>query len=714
MYFHCVFSSAKSGILNYTFKTLKWIFESMVEIKPSQSIAFKQAITVFIVSMLLGMAFSINYTLIDLHQEQNRLEEHYRFQLMQSYTNASQAAYRLNPILAEQVVSSLMNDPAIYHVQILDDFNEVLFKKDKPIPPQSQFVELVSRYITPTETTFSTSLHQPNSSTIVGYLLFSVNTSELAQSFITKHANMLILDLLRTCLLTFILLIFFYYKLSLPLIRLIRWVRSLQDKQHSSPEALFHHNNELRELAGTFHQLWQERENAEGKLNKLAYYDTLTGLNNRSMLMKMLHVNIKKSLQSNTKGALLYLDMDRFKTINDSLGHTIGDKLLIAVANRIEEWAHYNYVIARVGGDEFAVLIPTYHENEIEEVAQQLLDTLSAPYIVDTHQLYCSSSIGIALFPGENNANIDVLRQADTALYRAKVHGRNTYQFYQPEMQSQIESFLNTEKGLHEALALNQLELYYQPQVNDKHEIVGAEALIRWNHPTRGLIPPGLFMPIAEETGQILPIGHWIIETAFEHYAKWQDQGLLPKSFQRLAINISPLQFAQDSFVEQIDHALKERGISGQSIELEITENLLLENVEVARQKMAQLKKYNLHLSIDDFGTGYSSLRYLKHLDVDVLKIDRSFVTQLHKDESDQAIVDTILMIAKRLNLQVIAEGVENESELNALKKMGCKQFQGYLFDKPLNEAELLNRFKNAPYQRVGLHIVDTHSGRNI
>ena len=688
----------------------------MVEIKPTQSIAFKQAITVFIVSMLLGMAFSINYTLLDLHQEKNRLEEHYRFQLMQSYTNASQAAFRLNPILAEQVVSSLMNDPAIHHVQIMDDFNEILFQQTNPAPKVSAFVGLVSNYISPTSTTFSTSLHQPNSSTVVGYLLFSVNTNTLAQRFITKHANMLLLDLLRTCLLTIILLIFFYYKLSLPLIRLSRWVRSLRDKQHSSPDTLFRGNNELKELAGTVHQLWQERESAEGKLNKLAYYDTLTGLNNRSMLMKMLNVNIKKSVKEGTQGALLYLDLDRFKTINDSLGHTIGDKLLIAVATRIEEWSHYNYVIARIGGDEFAVLIPSYHDNEIEEVAQQLLDTLSAPYIVDTHQLYCSSSIGIALFSGANNANIDVLRQADTALYRAKVHGRNTYQFYQPEMQSQIESFLNIEKGLHEALASNQLELFYQPQVNAQHEIVGAEALIRWNHPQKGIISPGIFMPIAEETGQILPIGHWIIETAFAHYAQWQAQGLLPKSFCRLAINISPLQFAQDSFVEQIDQALNKYRISGQSIELEITENLLLENVEVARQKMAQLKKSHLHLSIDDFGTGYSSLRYLKHLDVDVLKIDRSFVTQLHQDENDQAIVDTILMIAKRLNLRVIAEGVENENELRALKRMGCKQFQGYLFDKPLNEEELLSRFKTTPYQDVAKENTDEdiHSAKNI
>lgn len=277
-------------------------------------------------------------------------------------------------------------------------------------------------------------------------------------------------------------------------------------------------------------------------------------------------------------------------------------------------------------------------------------------------------------------------------------------------MQAQVESFLEIEKGLHEALNQRQLELFYQPQVDEQHNIIGVEALIRWNHPKRGLLPPGVFMPIAEETGQILPIGNWIIEQACYQYAQWKKQGILPPHFRRLAINISPLQFAQESFIEQVNHALRQAGITGEPIELEITESLLLENVESAIEKMAKLKESQISISIDDFGTGYSSLRYLKHLAVDVLKIDRSFVNQLHLDDNDQAIVDTILAIARKLNLEVIAEGVEDTSELAALKKLGCNQFQGYLFDKPLRAEEIAQRFVSNSYRKIQTLPVATNS----
>ncbi|NVJ56790.1 MAG: EAL domain-containing protein, partial [Vibrionaceae bacterium] len=276
--------------------------------------------------------------------------------------------------------------------------------------------------------------------------------------------------------------------------------------------------------------------------------------------------------------------------------------------------------------------------------------------------------------------------------------GKNKYVFYEAGMHAQVESFLEIERGLHEAINNEQLELFYQPQVDSQHRIVGAEALIRWHHPEKGLLYPDLFMPIAEETGQIMPIGNWIIEKACYQFASWKNSGVLPDSFQRLAINISPLQFAQDSFVEHISGALTQAGISGDNIELEITENLLLENAESIIEKMLKLKELNIKISIDDFGTGYSSLRYLKHLSVDVLKIDRSFVAQLHLDESDQAIVDTIIMTAKRLNLDVIAEGVEDIHELETLKQLGCYHFQGYLFDKPLPAKELEQRFQHNLY----------------
>lgn len=670
----------------------------MPESKKINSLAFRQAKTVFLVSVILGVCFSFYHILVDVHQEQKRIEEHYQFKLLQNYSNASQAAYHLNQLLAEQVASSLMMDNAIYKVQIVDDFGDTLTERERNISLQGDFTEALSGYLTPTNPIYTSDLHQPNSHVVVGTLSFSVNGSYIAKDFIAKTTQILLFDLFRNILLTTILLLFFYQKLSKPLVTLIDWVRSLQNNERDVPPPTQYRDDELGHLAKTFHSLWKDREAAEVQLNQLAYYDSLTGLANRSLLLQMLEDSIEHANKSKQAGALFYLDLDRFKTINDSLGHTIGDNLLKAISKRIEAWLIKDFTAARIGGDEFAILLPNTSSEQAHDLAQQLLALISNPYSIDDHQLYCSVSVGIAVFPSVGSTNIDVLRQADTALYRAKVAGRNKYMFYEPEMQAQVESFLEIEKGLHEAINKGQLELYYQPQVDGKHNIIGVEALIRWNHPEKGLLPPGVFMPIAEETGQILQIGNWIIEQACYQYASWKKNNQLPPTFRRLAINISPLQFSQSSFVEHIVDSMAQADIDGEHIELEITENLLLENVEGAVQKMKELKEHNLKTSIDDFGTGYSSLRYLKHLSVDVLKIDRSFVTQLHLDESDQAIVDTIIMTARRLNLEVIAEGVEDANELQALKHLKCDQFQGYLFDKPLPASELVQRFEQNYY----------------
>ncbi|AIW13100.1 bifunctional diguanylate cyclase/phosphodiesterase [Vibrio tubiashii] len=678
----------------------------MPKSKKINSLAFRQAKTVFLVSVILGICFSFYHILVDLHQEQKRIEEHYQFKLLQNYSNASQAAYHLNQLLAEQVASSLMMDNAVYKVQIVDDFGDTLTEKERNVSLQGDFTEALSSYLTPTTPIYTTDLHQPNSHVVVGTLSFSVNGANIAKDFIAKTSQILLFDLFRNILLTSILLMFFYQKLSKPLVTLIEWVRSLQNTKSDLPPPTLYRDDELGQLAKTFHTLWKEREAAAVQLNQLAYYDSLTGLANRSLLLQMLKDSIEEANTNNQAGALFYLDLDRFKTINDSLGHTIGDNLIKAISKRIEAWLRDDFTAARIGGDEFAILLPNTSADKAHEFAQQLLALISNPYSIDDHQLYCTVSVGIAIFPSVGSTNIDVLRQADTALYRAKTAGRNKYMFYEPEMQAQVESFLEIEKGLHEALNQGQLELYYQPQVDDNHNIIGVEALIRWNHPQKGVLPPGVFMPIAEETGQILQIGNWIIEQACYQFSHWKKEGILPSTFRRLAINISPLQFSQPSFVEHIVDSLAQADIDGEHIELEITENLLLENVEAAIQKMAELKEHNLKTSIDDFGTGYSSLRYLKHLSVDVLKIDRSFVTQLHLDESDQAIVDTIIMTARRLNLEVIAEGVEDANELNALKQLGCAQFQGYLFDKPLPASELNERFEKNFYPVEGPSVV--------
>lgn len=330
----------------------------MLKNKKVHSLAFKQARTVFLVSVVLGLCFSLYHILVDLHQEQRRIEEHYQFKLMQNYSNASQAAYHLNHLLAEQVASSLMMDNAVYSVAIVDDFGDVLTQKNRPIEAQDMITQLLSTILTPASPFYKTELHQPNSNVVVGTLSFSVNGSSIAEAFISKSSRILLFDLFRNILLTTILLAFFYVKLSKPIITLNNWVNSLQNRKTAIELPPRNSNDELGRLALSFHNLWQARAAAESQLNQLAYYDTLTGLANRSLLLKTLNDSLNEALRNNSNGVLFYMDLDRFKTINDSLGHTIGDNLMRAIAKRLEGWLHDGETAARIGGDEFAILIP--------------------------------------------------------------------------------------------------------------------------------------------------------------------------------------------------------------------------------------------------------------------------------------------------------------------------------------------------------------------
>lgn len=431
------------------------------------------------------------------------------------------------------------------------------------------------------------------------------------------------------------------------------------------------------------------RKEAEQQIFELAFFDTLTGLANRRLFIDHLNSAIKQHQESQNFGAVLYLDLDRFKTINDSLGHGIGDAVLCEVAKRLTQVLPDTSTCARFGGDEFVILLT--ETGKTAEVcaesaaitALQVLQKMAIPFNVDGHQLYCTTSIGISVFPDRSNNTLNVLRHADTALYRVKAQGRNNFQFFDPEMQSTAQERLELEKGLHLALNNNEFELWYQPQVDSSDQIVGAEALLRWRHPDKGIILPGNFIGIAEESGQIVEIGNWVLKQAIAQLSDWHKQGL-PATFKRLAINISPLQFMQVDFVDRLLAMLNEKEIPGQLVELEITENMLLNNFDIASNKMKLLKQRGISFAIDDFGTGYSSLRYLHRLPLDILKIDRSFVTGLRPSSELAAIVEVIIATADRLNLTVIGEGVETLNERSALMELGCHCFQGYLFSKPV------------------------------
>lgn len=434
-----------------------------------------------------------------------------------------------------------------------------------------------------------------------------------------------------------------------------------------------------------------DRKQAEKRIEYLAYYDALTELPNRRLLLDRLEQTLSRAKRYNRYGAMLFLDLDRFKNINDSLGHPIGDALLKEVSKRLKLDLRADDTVSRLGGDEFVMLLSDLGPDEDQAAAAAQMKAeaikvrLADKYEIEGHELHVTPSIGVAMFPSDKNkaheSGNDILRFADTAMYRAKDDGRDTIRFFLPSMQAAADARLAIEKELRYALERGQLSLYFQPQVNARGQITGAETLARWIHPEKGFVSPATFIPIAEATGLILPIGEWVLRTACEYLKRWEDEGL---DIHHLAVNVSPRQFRQPNFISQVKDILDETGADPSRLGLELTEGMVIDNIVDTIEKMQGLKKLGLELSIDDFGTGYSSLAYLKQMPLDILKIDQSFVRDIETDASDAAIVDTIISMAQHLDLKVIAEGVETIYELEFLKEKGCQIYQGYLFSKPL------------------------------
>ncbi len=431
-----------------------------------------------------------------------------------------------------------------------------------------------------------------------------------------------------------------------------------------------------------------ERKESEEKIRQLAFYDPLTQLPNRRLLLDRMQRALILSARSGRNGALLFIDLDNFKAINDTRGHAMGDMLLQEVAERLTACVRESDTVARLGGDEFVVMLESLGQHPIEVVAQakevgeKILAALNQPYQLDKQTSRSSSSIGATLFSGERHEVEELLKQADIAMYQAKKSGRNTLRFFDPQMQDVINVRADLEGELYKALERNQFHLHYQIQVDSACHPVGAEALIRWSHPERGLVPPTQFIPLAEETGLILRIGEWVLEAACAQLKAWETNGLTRHLV--LAVNISARQFHQPNFVSQVRWVVQRHAINPNLLKLEATESLLLENTEDTVTTMKGLKTIGVQLSLDDFGTGYSSLQYLKLLPLDQIKIDQSFVRDITTDPNDSAIVKTIIAMTKTLGLDVIAEGVETHAQREFLALSGCQFYQGYLFGKPV------------------------------
>ena len=437
-----------------------------------------------------------------------------------------------------------------------------------------------------------------------------------------------------------------------------------------------------------------ERKHAETKIHNLAFYDPLSQLPNRRLLFDRLQQAVATSTRNQTCAALLFLDLDNFKILNDTKGHDVGDLLLIEVGQRLQACIREGDTLARLGGDEFVVLLEGLSEDETQAavqargVGEKILEAINQPYILKDNEHHSSSSIGITLFSNYKQKLDDLLKQADTAMYEAKKSGRNTLRFFDPAMQEALEIRSQLEAGIRQALRKQEFLLYYQIQVDSAQRPVGAEALIRWQHPEQGLISPAQFIPIAEETGLILPVGLWVLQTACAQLKEWEDDPLTREL--SLAVNVSARQFRQADFIKQVIGVIQQSGIQSSRLKLELTESTVLENVADTIAKMHALKLIGVRFSMDDFGTGYSSLAYLTQLPLDQLKIDQSFVHNIGTKPSDAMIVQTIIGMAHNLSMEVIAEGVETHAQRDFLGGAGCRLYQGYLFSKPLPLAEFM------------------------
>ena len=445
-----------------------------------------------------------------------------------------------------------------------------------------------------------------------------------------------------------------------------------------------------------------ERKEAERTINFQAYHDLLTQLPNRALFKDRLNLALAQTKRSGQRLAVMFLDLDRFKLVNDTLGHICGDELLQAVSHRLRECLREGDTLARVGGDEFTLLLPQiYGPEDAEAIAKKIINKLKEPFYIEGHELYVTISIGIAMYPHDGTSMDALVKNADIAMYCIKGRGRNDYQFFTSDMNEVSIRRLSLERDLRKALEAEQFVLHFQPQVDSvSGKIVAMEALVRWEHPDQGLILPSEFIGVAEETGLILQIGEWIVRKACSTLRSWHNAGLADI---RMAGNLSEIQVEHKDFVALMIDVIKEHSLAGENLEVEITENLIMQDMDNTINKLVKLSERGVKIAIDDFGTGYSSLSYLQRLPIHTLKIDRAFVREINNTTNETCIVDAIIAMARGMKLNIIAEGVESEEQFIYLRNKGCAEMQGFLFSHPLAEGEAKRLLLQRPYEDSNL-----------
>ena len=675
-----------------------------MKLELKNSLSVKMLRVVLISALVVGVVLSCAQIVFDAYKTRQAVANDAERILDMFRDPSTQAVYSLDREMGMQVIEGLFQDKAVRMASIGHPDEALLAEKSRDLQPSP--TRWLTDIILGQERSFTTQLvgRSPYSE-YYGDLRITLDTATYGEGFIVNSVIIFISGVLRALAMGLVLYLVYHWLLTKPLSKIIEHLTTInpdRPSEHQLPLLRGHEKNELGIWVNTANQLLASiernthlRHEAENSLLRMAQYDFLTGLPNRQQLQQQLDKILIDAGRLQRRVAVLCVGLDDFKGINEQFSYQTGDQLLLALADRLRGHSGRLGALARLGGDQFALVQADIEQPyEAAELAQNILDDLEAPFALDQQEIRLRATIGITLFPEDGDSTEKLLQKAEQTMTLAKTRSRNRYQFYIASVDSEMRRRRELEKDLREGLIRNQFHLVYQPQISYRdHRVVGVEALIRWQHPEHGLVPPDLFIPLAEQNGSIIAIGEWVLDQACRQLREWHDQGF---SDLRMAVNLSTVQLHHAELPRVVNNLLQIYRLPPRSLELEVTETGLMEDISTAAQHLLSLRRSGALIAIDDFGTGYSSLSYLKSLPLDKIKIDKSFVQDLIDDDDDATIVRAIIQLGKSLGMQVIAEGVETTEQEAYIISEGCHEGQGYLYSKPLPARELLAYLKQA------------------
>ena len=675
-----------------------------MKLELKNSLSLKLLRVVLLSALVVGVVLSCAQIVFDAYKTRQAVANDAQRILGMFRDPSTQAVYSLDREMGMQVIEGLFQHESVRYAAIGHPNEPMLAEKSRDL------AQIPTRWLTDPilgqEQQFSTKLvGRGPYSEYYGDLNITLDTAPYGESFVTNSVIIFISGVLRAMAMGLVLYLVYHWLLTKPLSKIIEHLTHInpdRPSEHKLPMLKGNERNELGLWINTANQLLSSiernthlRREAENSLLRMAQYDFLTGLPNRQQLQQQLDQILEDAGRLQRRVAVLCVGLDDFKGINEQFSYQSGDQLLLALSDRLRSHSGRLGALARLGGDQFALVQADIEQPyEAAELAQSVLDDLELPFLLDHQEVRLRATIGITLFPEDGDSTEKLLQKAEQTMTLAKSRSRNRYQFYIASVDSEMRRRRELEKDLRDALAQNQLHLVYQPQVDYRdHRVVGVEALLRWQHPQHGFVPPDLFIPLAEQNGTIIPIGEWILDQTCRQLREWHDQGFTDL---RMAINLSTVQLHHSELPRVVNNLLQVYRLPPKSLELEVTETGLMEDISTAAQHLLSLRRSGALIAIDDFGTGYSSLSYLKSLPLDKIKIDKSFVQDLLEDEDDATIVRAIIQLGKSLGMQVIAEGVETAEQEAYIIAQGCHEGQGYLYSKPLPARELTLFLKQA------------------